>query len=339
MASDVTFISQTAPVDEYGRALYAVARSIIRALLDSLGIEDLTDLNCDRPDVTFRQLAKIIRLDRDKGMRGDGFEWAVHEALVGGEPRVVETVIRALERASSKLFRGVSRPQSLLFGYERAKYLGFLEAIVSKAGHGALLVPDGEQGRPFFFGKWVPVAARGKDAEPDLATRIKKMWKTDLFIGDDERMRFVAATVKSNWHQLESGPGLRLAIVPEAADLEPTIIEQNGLILAVLADPTGFAGLFNDAYAAVAAAIVTCGKHEKPPYYLRPSARAQRLQEQIEKYAAARVVEIEHEIDRAAQQDLVGIEHRLVSVQPPKWLYLAERKLPILAPKPNFTPL
>jgi hypothetical protein len=41
----VTFIEQNAPIDEYGRALYAVARSILRALLDSLTSEDLTDLN------------------------------------------------------------------------------------------------------------------------------------------------------------------------------------------------------------------------------------------------------------------------------------------------------
>lgn len=69
---DITFIGQKQPVDEYGRALYAVARSIIRAQLDQLSQDDLTDLNCDRTDVSMRQLAKFARLDRDKGMRGDG---------------------------------------------------------------------------------------------------------------------------------------------------------------------------------------------------------------------------------------------------------------------------
>lgn len=43
-APQVTFLEQNAPIDEYGRALYAVARSIIRALLDSLSSEDLADL-------------------------------------------------------------------------------------------------------------------------------------------------------------------------------------------------------------------------------------------------------------------------------------------------------
>jgi hypothetical protein len=76
----VTFIEQSAPQDEYGRALYAVARSVLRALLDSLTDEDLTDLNTLLEEVRMRQLAKVARVDRDKGLRGDGFEWAVHEA-------------------------------------------------------------------------------------------------------------------------------------------------------------------------------------------------------------------------------------------------------------------
>lgn len=78
--ADITFIEQNAPVDEYGRALYAVARSIVRAMIDSLTAEDLTDLNTPLADVTMRQLSKVARLERDKGMRRDGFEWAVHEA-------------------------------------------------------------------------------------------------------------------------------------------------------------------------------------------------------------------------------------------------------------------
>lgn len=66
--ADVTFLGQAAPMDEYGRALYAVARSIIRALCDQLSDDDLRDLNCARTDVTWRQLAKLARLERDKGM-------------------------------------------------------------------------------------------------------------------------------------------------------------------------------------------------------------------------------------------------------------------------------
>ena len=335
---EVTFIGQHDPIDEYGRALYAVARSIIRAQLDQLGNDDLSDLNTDRVDVTMRQLAKLARLERDKGMRGDGFEWAVHEAVVGGEHRVADYLEAALKRCSPNSFRSMGRPASLLFGYERAKYLGFLDAVVDEAGGDAVLLPDGRQGRPFHFGPWVTVAARGQRAEPDLRPRIQKVWKTDLFLSGDESWRYVAATVKSNPKQLEGGPGLRIGIVPETADVRPGVKfdQSTGLWVVALPDPEGFMGLFNDAYWAVAAAVCTLGKHERPPYFMKPSAKAQRVQQQLEKYPTAKVLEIEHALDEAAQQDLVTVDKRLVSVEAPPWLHMNEALTPVIAPKPRF---
>ncbi len=95
-------------------------------------------------------------------------------------------------------------------------------------------------------------------------------------------------------------------------------------------------GLFNDAYSAVAQAICTLGKHDRPPYFLKPSAKAQRVQEQLEKYATVKVVDVEDALDKAAQQDLIDIEHRLVSVQPPPWLHMIEKPTMVIAPKPTF---
>ncbi len=174
----VTFIDQTAPVEEYGRALYAVARSIVRALLDALSDQDLADLNTPVGDVTMRQLSKLARIDRDKGMRGDGFEWAVHEALTGKEPRVIAPVSEALYRCSQYNKKDIE-PTSILFGQERARYLGFLDAVVDGAGTDAVLIP-GERGRPFAFANSVATAARGQSAELILPDRVKKIWKTDL---------------------------------------------------------------------------------------------------------------------------------------------------------------
>lgn len=153
---NVTFISQNEPIDEYGRALYAVARSIMRAFIDSLSDEDLSDLNTELKEVRARQFAKVVRLKRDRGMRGDGFEWAVHEAILGQEETVVGPVHQALRRAST--FVKDSAPTSLLYGYEIAKFLGFLDAVVDEAGSDAFLLPEGS-GRPFQFGPWVAAAA------------------------------------------------------------------------------------------------------------------------------------------------------------------------------------
>ncbi|UFR04737.1 hypothetical protein KBP30_27855 [Streptomyces sp. Go40/10] len=339
--SDVTFLRQREPVDEYGRALYAISRSILRAMLDQLSTQDLTDLNVDRVDVTMRQLSHYVRLERDKGMRGDGFEWAVHEAIAGNEPLVTELVADALARTSPKVFRGSSGTSSLLFGYERAKYLGFLEAVVENAGEEAVLLPD-SQGRPYRFASdWLKHAAQGATAEDLLGERIKKVWKTDIFLSDENARRYAAATIKSNHRLLEGGPGLRVAIVPAATDLRPGVRydRSRGLWLTVLPDPDGFMGLFNDAYWSVASAVYTIGKQERPPYYMKPSVKGQRVAEQIEKYPTAKVIDIENALDEAAQQHLVEVKHQLVSVEAPEWLHINELRTPVIAPRPHFEPL
>ena len=182
----VTFIEQANPVDEYGRALYAVCRSIMRALIDSISDEDLADMNTPLDMVKMRPFAKVARLERDKGMRGDGFEWAVHEAILGAEPTVIEPVSQAMKRASK--YVKDAAPTSILFGQERAKFLGFLDAVVDEAGLDSYLLPQGS-GKPFRFGPWVQLAAKGYTAEDELNTRIKKIWKTDLFLSADGDVR------------------------------------------------------------------------------------------------------------------------------------------------------
>jgi len=338
--AEVAFVTQTSPIDEYGRALYAVARSIVRAMLDQLGPEDLEDLNTDRDRVTLRQLAKIARLDRDKGLRGDGFEWAVHEAVVGREPRVSDLVAEAVVKSSRYLRH--DQPASLLFGHERAQYLGFLDAVIENAGERAVLLPDG-RGHPYAFGPWVALAALGQLAEGLLTSRIQQVWKTDIFLTTDhvadEKLRYVATTIKSNYEQLEAGRGLRLGIVPEAPGMPPGVHRYKGLWVVSLPDPNGFMGLFNDAYSSVAAAIITLGKHVRGPYYLKPSAKGGRLQTQMEKYGEARVVEVEAALNDAAQQDLVDVQHKLVSVEAPSWLHITERRPRVIAPRPRFEKL
>lgn len=340
MAANITFIEQTAPVDEYGRALYAVGRSVLRALIDSISDEDLRDLNTPLADVRMRQLAKIARLERDKGMRGDGFEWAVHEAILGKEPCVIEPIAMALRR-SSKSVKDAA-PTSLMFGQERAKYLGFLEAVVDEAGKDSYLLPQG-QGKPFNFGPWVSVAAQGHMAEPLLNERIKKVWKTDLFLSAEGDRKHLAATVKSNYAQLEGGKGLRIGIVPESTHFNNAAgvkyDSKHGLWVVSLSDPNGFMGLFNDAYHAVARAICTLGKQPQPPYFIKPSAKAQRIQEQIEKYPDAKAIDIEDALNDAAQQDLVTAKHQLISVNAPDWLHIKAMAPKIISPKPKFVKL
>lgn len=344
--SRISFVKQTAPIDERGRALYAVTRSIIRALADQLSQQDLTNFNTDKQDVTLNQLAVAARLTRDKGMRGDGFEWAIHEAIQGAEPTVVEPILEAMKKASPRGFKTTSTPRSLLFGYERAKYLGFLDAIVQDAADQAVILPD-TRGRPPTFGAWVPVAAKGYLAEQQLGARLKKVWKTDLFLSDETRHRHIAATIKSNAEQLEAGPGLRIGIVPEAHGIPRGVSFQksktgDGLWVVTMADPDGFMGLYNDAYAAVAEAIATLGHHDRGgKYWATPTPMGVQVQKQLESFGSRKVVDIQDGLNEAAQQDLVGVEERLISVDAPPWLHLGSPATPpmVVAPKPSFTKL
>ncbi|WP_182935290.1 hypothetical protein [Aeromonas caviae] len=266
--------------------------------------------------------------------------WAVHEAILGKEPSVINPVSHAMRRASK--YVKDSEPTSLLFGQERAKYLGFLDAVVDEAGTDSYLLPQGS-GKPFRFGPWVQIAARGHTAEAELNNRIKKIWKTDLFLSASDDPRYFAATIKSNFAQLEGGAGLRIGIVPESTHFNNNsgvkYSQKHGLWLVTLADPNGFMGLFNDAYHAVARAICTLGKQEQPPYFIKPSAKAQKIQEQIEKYPDAKALEIEDALNDAAQQDLVASTHKLISVNAPDWLHVKAMAPKIISPKPKFIKL
>jgi hypothetical protein len=336
---EITFIEQTEPVGEYGRALYAVARSIIRAHLDALSEADLTDLNTPRADIRMRQMAKVTRIDRDKGSRGDGFEWAVHEAILGGEPRVLDPLASALGRASPNL-KNVE-PNSLMFGQERARYLGFTDAVIDEAGEDAFLLSEGS-GRPFRFAPYVQTAAQGKAAEPYLPKRISSVWKTDLFLSGVGKPRWLASTVKSNYAQLEGGNGLRIGIVPESANGNPSGVrwdDKHKLWVVSLDDPSGFMGLYDDAFRAVGRAICTLGRLNKPVYYTKPSAKAQKLQTQLEKYPDAKVIDIEDALNEAAQQNLIEIKNQLVPVNAPSWLHVRTKAPPIVAVKPKFKKL
>lgn len=160
-------------------------------------------------------------------------------------------------------------------------------------------------------------------------------------MSDESARRYAAVTIKSNYTQLEGGAGLRLGIVPAAANLRPGVRYegQHNLWLTMLPDPDGFMGLFNDAYWSVASAIYTVGKHERPPYYFKPSAKGQRVTNQLEKYPTAKVVDIENALDEAAQQHLIEVKHRLVSVETPEWLHLNELRTAVIAPRPHFEQL
>ena len=80
-------------------------------------------------------------------------------------------------------------------------------------------------------------------------------------------------------------------------------------------------------------------KTSPPAYYVKPTAKAQRVQEQLEKYPDARVIEVEAALNEAAQQDLVEQKHQLVAVNAPDWLHIKQMAPKIICPRPRFVRL
>ncbi len=163
-----------------------------------------------------RQLSHYVRLERDKG---NAKRWVrmvcTHEAVAeasGASLRSCRTRWQG-SRRSSRLCQGLVTPLWL-----RARDL---TAVVQGAGEQAVLPSDSAR-LPFGFrSDWLKYVARGWRAEPLLSLRIKKVWKTHVVLSDEHARRYAAATVKSNYKQLEGGAGLRVAIVPSAVDLRP----------------------------------------------------------------------------------------------------------------------
>ncbi len=75
------------------------------------------------------------------------------------------------------------------------------------------------------------------------------------------------------------------------------------------------------------------GKQPPRPYYVKPSAKAQRLQEQLGQYPDARAVDIGGELNEAAQQKLISTEQRLIGVNAPEWLRLKAATTTAISPR------
>lgn len=94
-------------------------------------------------------------------------------------------------------------------------------------------------------------------------------------------------------------------------------------------------------YKAVGRAICTLGNQQKPTYWPKPSAKAEKVQRQLEKHPSVKVVEIEDALSEAAedQRNLATADTKLVSVNAPDWLHIKEMAPKVIAPKPKFVKL
>jgi hypothetical protein len=191
-------------------AIIAVVRPILAALLYSLKSEVVADYG-GHQKVLLRQLARN-RAEHD-GESGVCFEYAVHDAIVHGDPLVMDRIDTALQR-HCKISGG--SVNSLLFGVEKTGKINLIESVRDNLTEDSTLL-SGSRGRPIKLKNRVDqlAAAFRKTSERNkLPYSISGLWKADLFVGRPEPDQWVGTSVKINQRHLEAARGLRLAIVP-----------------------------------------------------------------------------------------------------------------------------
>jgi hypothetical protein len=206
---DVRQQRQLNPVADEVLALTAVVRPILKGVLYALK-QDVVAKVGGYEKVDLVLLSRLYRAgDGDCGIC---FEYAVHEAMTRGDPRVIERVSDAI-----KLCRIYgTEPRSILFGLEKSGTLQLIDSAREVLTNDSRIL-SGRVGQPPKLRKHlnkIVGAFRNVRTRPALPYSIRGLWKADLVVGDSGADQWVGTTVKINPNQLQSAAGLRIGIIP-----------------------------------------------------------------------------------------------------------------------------
>ena len=235
-----TQMQQTPVGDEYS-AIVAVVRPILEGLLYALKQDVVAEVG-GYSKVKVKMLPRLYRPgDRDCGIC---FEYAVHDALTRGEPRVTERVNDALAQCNVP-GRDVA---SILFGLEKTGALDLINTAKDRLTEESRL-RAGTKGQPAKLKRHIDSIAsafRRKNREGVLPWSISGIWKADLFVGMTDTDRWVGTTIKINAAHLEGAQGLRIGIVPTREGTTDRIRadDSNNLIIYPLPYDAGFMEIF-----------------------------------------------------------------------------------------------
>lgn len=227
--------------DEYS-AIVAVVRPILEGLLYALKQDVVAEVG-GYNNVKLKMLPRLYRPgDRDCGIC---FEYAVHDALTRGEPRVTERVNDSLAICNIP-GRDVA---SILFGVEKTGALDLINTAKERLTDESRL-RAGTKGQPAKLKHHIDSIAsafrRKKNQGGILPWSISGIWKADLFVGMTDTDRWVATTIKINAQHLEGARGLRIGIVPTREGTTDRIRQDdnNNLIICPLPYDGGFMEVF-----------------------------------------------------------------------------------------------
>jgi len=256
---------QRNPVADEVSALTAVVRPILEATLQSLNRSIVGQLG-GHDNISLEMLARVYK--PGDGDCGICFEWAVHDAVKRKDTAVYERIADAMKRC-----RVPGRePASILFGGEKNGALRLIDTAKTMLTDDSRVLA-GTVGQPPKLKNRLTLLANAmhrQGARIYIPSSISGIWKADLFLGDVTEERWIGTSVKVNPSAVESGKGLRLAIVPSRQGKSDRIQIDSGknLVLCPLPYDGSFMELFYRGWNLVRqffAAGATCPKEVNLP--------------------------------------------------------------------------
>lgn len=233
---------QRSPVADEVQALIAVVIPILKGVLFAIKAEAMNDAG-GHTSIKLRQLPRAYR--PGDGDCGISFEYAVHEAISGNNPIILDRISTALKDYCR--IRG-DGPSSILFGAEKSGAVQLIQTANEVLTDESRLLA-GVRGQPVKLKRHIDAVAaafRRSTTRQSLPESINGLWKADLFVGDRTPDQWVGTTVKINPRHLEGAQGLRLAIVPSQQGRTDAIRrdEQRNLIVVPLPYDGSFMEVF-----------------------------------------------------------------------------------------------
>ncbi len=301
---------QLNPVADDVLALTAVVRPILSGVLNALKADVVAEVG-GYESVKLKMLPRLYRPgDGDVGIC---FEYAVHEAMNNGDPRVVTRISDALKRCRIR----ETEPKSILFGIEKSGAVQLIDTARDILTEESRTLAGGVGQPPRLLPRLNTLAAafRRSHARLALPWSIRGLWKADLFVGSLETQQWVGTSVKINPAQLEGAAGLRVGIVPTRQGQSDKIRldEGRGLVICPLHHDADFMQVFYEGWRVVQAFLSSDAELPREALLPRPIDREVcRILEERREFPVVEVVEA---LSIFSQPELIATDTEQVSLE------------------------
>lgn len=290
-------------------ALTAVVRPILLGILFSLKADVVAEVG-GYENVKLKMLPRLRR--PGDGDTGICFEYAAHDAVRRGEPKVLERVADALRLCSVP----GSSAASILFGAEKEGSQALIDTASDLLTWDSQLL-SGSRGRPAKLKRHLAsamAAFRKKGVGSDLPQSISGLWRADLFLGNADTDYWVGTSVKINPSRLTGDRGLRVGLVPASQGKSDAIRSDahRNLVICPLPYDGEFVEVFFKAWELVLIFLRADAKLPKEEWLPRPATRT------VARYMADRreysVLDVVDALLPLAQPELLDTEESQAQV-------------------------